>query len=905
MDKFREKAKEIASKLTLSEKLFMLTSHFPACDRSDINIGEFNIGTEVARGYVSHGEGGKPTDISTVLPQPIGLASTFDRELLTELGKIASEELRYYWQTSAERKTKLMLFGPTVDLLRDPRWGRNEEAYGEDPYLAGEQALAYCTGLVGKGLVGDGKYMKTAPGLKHFCANNHEEDRASDNADITMKLLHEYYYAPFRKVIKAGKAAGVMASYNELGGVPAVMNPHLKAIVKGEWGADYVVSDGGDFSQNYLNHKQFSSHAEAFAYTVKNGTDAVLDNPEMVANAAREALSLGLITEADIDLAVENTLTVRAKLGEFDPDCEYNTAKFKVDTDEFKATNKRAAYEQVCLLANDGILPLSADKKIALIGPIADENYNDWYTGTASYYVSIKEGMERVFGEVSFDNGYDHVIIKSGETLVDGIFEHHDWGEDKIHAVMTFKDIDSGLYLSEDAEDFIYKPTAKKVYDWFTRQWFKPSYDENTNSYTFKNVFDKPLEISDGKIAVSKSAKGSRFNLQVVSGGAKRAADIASKSDVAVVVVGNQPMLLARECYDRKTLRLPSQQKKLIYETVKANPNTVLVICSSYPYILEGIEKLVRGIIYTTHAGAELGNAVADVIAGNFNPAARCPQTWYRYDDDLPSIKDYRIDKNETTYQYFKGDPLFPFGHGLSYSKFTYSNFAADGTTFRVDIKNTSDKDGEEVVQLYSVGDRKRLCGYKRVHIKAGETKTIVIKVDLSDLYEYNPETEELALTPGMYTFAVGKSSKELCLEKKITLTGDVKIRDLTKRTLAKNYDRSENTSLMFDYKKNDWFVSVKGWSGYIDFENTDLTGITAVEISASAPNAAVKADIQLLVDDKYINCGECEIKPSVSHTDFSIYTVPVEIPENANLKTLRITLGGMMNIWTIQIKRG
>ncbi|MDR0943214.1 MAG: glycoside hydrolase family 3 C-terminal domain-containing protein [Ruminococcus sp.] len=892
MDKFRRQAKEIADKLTLSEKLFMLTSNFPACGR--LSIGEFNIGTEVARGYVSHGEGGKPTDISTVFPQPIGLASTFDRELLTELGKIAAEELRYYWQGSAERKTRLMLFGPTVDLLRDPRWGRNEEAYGEDPYLSGEQALSYC-----KGLVGDGEYMKTAPGLKHFCANNNEETRASDNADITMKLLHEYYYAPFRKIIKAGKAAGLMAAYNELGGVPAVMNPHLKAIVKGEWGADYVVSDGGDFSQNYLNHKQFSSHAEAFAYTVKNGTDACLDNADMVANAAREALRQGLITEADIDLAVENTLTVRAKLGEFDPDCEYNKAEFKVDTKEFQATNKRAAYEQVCLLANDGMLPLSKDKKIALIGPIADENYNDWYTGTASYYVSIKDGMEKVFGEVAFDNGYDHVKIKSGETLIDGIYEHHDWGEDKIHAVMTFKDIDSGLYLSED-EDGVYNPTAVKVYDWFTKQWFKPSYDKNTDSFTFKNVFDKPIGITDGKITAGISRD--RFTLQTVSTGAKRASDIASKADVAVVVVGNQPMLLARECYDRKTLRLPEKQKKLILETVKANPNTILVICSSYPYILEGIEKLVRGIIYTTHAGAELGNAVADVIAGNYNPAARCPQTWYRYDDDLPGVKDYRIDKNETTYRYFKGDPLFAFGHGLSYSNFTYENFVADGTTFKIDIKNISDRSGDEVVQLYAIGDCKRLCGYERVNIKAGETKTVTIKVDPSDLYEYNPETEKLALTPGLYTFAIGKSSKDLCCQKQIELTGEAVSRDLTRRTLAKNYDESKNTKLAFDYKKNDWYVSVEGGQGCIDFANTDLVGITAVEITASAPNAAVSASVQLKLEDKYENCGECEVKPSVSHTDFAVYNIPVAVPENADLTSLRINLGGMMNIYSIQV---
>jgi beta-glucosidase len=915
MDKFREKAKGIADTLTLTEKLMMLTSHFPACDR--LSLGEFNVGTEVARGYVSHGEGNRPTDISTVFPQPVGLASTFDRELLEELGKIAAEELRFYWDNAAERKTKLMLFGPTVDLLRDPRWGRNEEGYGEDPYLAGEQALAYC-----KGLVGDGEYMKTAPGLKHFCANNHEESRATDNADITMKLLHEYYYAPFRKIISNGKAAGVMASYNELGGVPAVMNPHLKEIVKGEWGADYVVSDGGDFSQNYLSHKQFSSHAEAFAYTIKNGTDAVLDNPEMVANAAREALRLGLITEADIDKAVENTLTVRAKLGEFDENGGFRYGDFRVDTEYFQTVNKRAAYEQVCLLANDGILPLPAEKSIALIGPIADENYNDWYTGTASYYVSIKDGMERVFGagKIAFDNGYDHVTIKSGDIAADGVYEHHDWGEDKIHAVMTFKDIKTGLYLSE-AEDGTYSPAAKKVYDWFTRQWFKPSYDESTDSFTFKNVFDKPIGIlNDGVIAVSKEPRGARFNLKVVSDGAKRAAQIASNADVAVVVVGNQPMLLARECYDRKTLRLPPKQKKLIIETAKANPNTVLVICSSYPYILEGIEKLVKAIIYTTHAGAELGNAVADVIAGKYNPAARCPQTWYRYDDDLPSIKDYRIDKTGTTYQYFKGDVLFPFGHGLSYCNFEYFDysFKKSGNFIynTVHVKNLGYIDGDEVVQVYysrKNGKKlKTLCGYERVHIKSKQVVKVTIKTDISELYEYDPETGKPALPDDEYFFSIGKSSQDFAYGSHDKRTHGIKLddmeytsfsaRDLTKRTLAKNYDESENTSLKFDYKKNDWYVTVEGWSGDITFERTDLAGITAVEISACAPNAAVIASVQLKADGKFENCGECIVKPAISHADFKIIEIPVKAPENADLKTLRINLGGMMNIWSIQV---
>jgi beta-glucosidase len=927
MDQFREQARIMTGKLTLTEKMSMLTSHLSAVPR--LGIGEFFIGTEVARGYVSHGEGGKETDISTVFPQPVGLASTFDRELMTKLGEIAAEELRHYWQTTAEKKSKLMLFGPTVDPLRDPRWGRNEEAYGEDPYLAGEQAKCFCAGLVG-----DGKYMKTAPGLKHFCAYNHEENRAEDNADETMKLLNEYYYAPYKKIIENGYAAGVMAAYNEIGGVPAVMNPDLKTKLKGEWGADYVVTDGGDFSQNYLSHKHFSSHAETFAYTVKNGTDSMLDNPEMVANAAYEALRQGLITEADIDLAVENVLTVRHKLGEFDPECTYNTDVFEFDTDEFKAINKRAVYEQVCLLDNDGILPVKSEninagsKKIALVGPIADEIYNDWYTGTASYGVTIKSGMENVFGKdnILFDNGYDHVNLQSFDTgnAFPGTYEWHDWGS----GVMTFKDTETGLYLTEQ-EDGGFEPTVKTVYDWFIRSWFKPAFDTATDSYTFRDVFDKPIGFVDNKLCKTDGSRpeDGRFTINGVSCGKARAAKHAKEADFAVAVVGNQPMLVARECYDRKTLELPPQQAELVRAVCAANPNTILVICSSYPYILGDLEDKVRAVIYTTHAGAELGNAVAETIAGLNNPAARTPQTWYRYDSDLPAdLRDYRIDKTGVTYKYFKGTPLYPFGHGLSYSNFRYDNAAVsikDGViNCTANITNVSDTDGDEVAQIYvkreNTAEIKSLCGYKRVFIKSGETTAVAINIPIADLAEYNPENGQMM--PLIYDntesikFEFGASSADIRAVCEISVSeadGFTRLhRDYTKRTLAKNFDRFDSTALKFDFKKNDWYVTTIGWGGSIGTGIIGLTGVTSIEIAAAAPNAPAKLTVSVtyadVTDGKIVPgetevLGEIEVKPSISHTDFAYYTLPIEIPDGKTTGMLTIS-AGTVNIWSVQL---
>ena len=908
-----ERLADLLARLTISEKANMLSSHMAAVPR--LGIGEWYVGTEVARGYV----GRTDEEISTVFPQPIGMASMFDPELMYRIGEIAGNEARFYYQK--KQNSGLMLWGPTVDMERDPRWGRTEEAYGEDPFLTGEMTKAYTKGMAGE----DEFYLKTVPTLKHFCADNNEKDRVNCSANVEPRTLHEYYYKAFEAAIREGGAHSIMAAYNELSGVPAVMNPDLQKLLKDQWGLDFVVTDGGDFSQNHLFHKNVSTHAEALAICLKNGADSMTDPDDMVYAAAMEALRRELISEADIDRAVGNVLYGRFRLGEFDDEHPYKNMNVAVDTDESRAVNREAAMKQVCLLKNDGLLPLKKGSKIALIGPLGDENYCDWYTGRSSYAVSVKKGMEAEFGaeNILFDNGCDKVAIKAcknGRYLSvseDGsvraeadhagdkeTFEMHDWDFGSIN----FKAAANGLYVQENGT---YKAVSKTPYDWFIREWFKPTVHEG--KYSFRSWHDWAMDIyvnDNNELAIRKAARmtpDKQFEIEMVSSGIERAKALASQADAAIVCVGNHPMQVARECYDRPDIVLPKHQQELIKAVREANPNTVLLIVSSYPYALCGEEKLLPAIMYTSHAGAELGTAAAASLSGRNNPAARCPMTWYRSVHELPDIKDYDIISNNVTYMYYEGEPIFPFGHGLSYSEFRYSNFALSqqGNSIKASltVENVSETDGDEVVQIYFRPNKPRvkrplrqLCGFRRIHIKAGEAVTAEIDIPLKALGFYDVTREKFCTESGLYTFSAGAS----CLD--IRCTGEIQVegeeippRDMSKAVKAKNFDGKDNVSLDFSYDKNDHYVISGDWGGNLVFDSVMMDNYSCAEILCAAPCAGKK--LEIYAGEKLI--GSAEIKPSPKKDGFELYSIPLE--KVSGVMPVRIYLGGQLSIYSLQ----
>lgn len=915
-EKFWQRAKDIVKQMTLEEKLGLLTTHHSEVKR--LGLSDFHIGTEVARGFV----GREKDEISTVFPQPVGLASTFDTDLMLQLGEIASNEARAYYND--DKKSCLCLWGPTIDPVRDPRWGRVEEAYGEDVFLAGELARAYTTGMAGD----NGTYYKTIPTLKHFCANNNEQNRGSDDSCCTLRQKHEYYYAPFRNAVKNGGARSVMASYNKVNGVPSVCNTDLQNVLKDDWGLWFVVTDGGGFSQIYTSHHYTDSHSETLALSLKAGCDTMTDDETIVKNAALRALKENKITEQDIDKALENVIFARIKLGQLDNDCPFDSiSKEIVDCEEYKNVDLRAALEQVCLLKNDGILPIkTAPKKIAVVGAMADENPMDWYTGISSGDKSVLQGIREEYPEsvLSHDSLWDIVAIKAqnGKYLsVDEngnvaaiaekvgeseMFELQKWGENW----NCFFSVKYKKYLRLEGDGSI-KLHDRQIYAWFTQETFNFfAVPESDKTVIEEFLFHRRLKCSDDGSISASPIKCERndvlFTIETISTGESRAKVLAKENDLVFYCVGNHPLQVAKECYDRKTLAL-NIQPKMAVTLCEYNPSTVMTVVSSYPFaIVEENEKL-PAILYTSHAGAHLGTAVARTLSGKNNPSAKLPLTWYASDNDLHDIKDYDIEKNEVTYMYFKGKPLYAFGHGLSYSSFEYGKLTLERqggcVKASIDIKNTSERDGTEVVQIYysvptSQAKRpdKKLCGFARVFVRAGESTSAEIIIPDHALEIYDLRNGKMIVESGLYNFFAASASDDIRAQASLEIVGE----PLGKRGAtfeAQSFESSDKMRICYSKKLGRHYIKVVGWGGSATYGGVDLYGKSKIMLSAMA--SVNPCD---LTADFGGEKATVRVTSTDSEEDFVKYTL--DIPKNAeNCDTITISTGDAAGLLDITIE--
>ena len=898
-----ERVCDLLSRLTIDEKIGFLSTHNMPVER--LGIGEWFVGHEVARGIVNREED-KPT---TVFPQPIGMAASFDPQMMYEIGTAAGIEARAYYN---ERKNGgLMVWGPTVDLARDPRWGRNEECYGEDPFLTGEISIGYT-----KGLKGSDKVCATIPTLKHFCANNHEEGRGRDNANINPRLRHEYYYAAFRPSIERGGAQSVMTAYNELCHTPAVLNHDLENVLKKQWGLCFVVTDGGDFSQNVTHHKLFGSHAESLKACITAGADCMTDNNNNVHTAARNALERGIITEADIDKAIGNTLRGRIRLGHFDPSTPYDSlTRSYVNTDEYKQLNLRAVREGMVLLENRGGLPVDKKKagKIALLGPNIDCNLMDWYTGTSSYNISIKEGLLNAGCDLICDTGWDIVKIKApngkflslgenGNFYADADEEngeefyycHHDHN----HRWVNLQSVKDGRIMQmPNGEPQSYGKTT--VYGWFTSETLVVRTHSKTGKQIISDYLHKKQFTLDenNRLILRPEARPDEsvmFDIVTVSKGDERIAEIAKTADTVIYCGGNDPEQVARECYDRKTIELPEVQKKAVLKLAETREDFVFVIVSSYTYSMPFTDKRPSAILWTSHAGPELGNGFADTIFGVNNPAGRTPVTWYECDEDLCNIKDYDTMKNKMTYRWFEGAPLYPFGHGLSYSSFSYSNpqyiVNENGITVSADVHNDSDIDGEEVMQIYFrplstriQRPRRQLCGFKRITVKKGETINCVIHIPLTELEFYDVSRERFCVETGEYEFMIGSSSEDIHFSQVLKIDGEtIPPRDLTKETEAQLYDCEMNTEIHIDPVTSVSHIRGLKWDNKLIYQNVDLSGAKSITVYAAAPVDPKKISVNISTEAEAI--AEIEVKSSDGFTDFHEYTAEIKADSCSDL---------------------
>ena len=848
----------LLSAMTMDEKLKSLASFGAELPR--LGIPRMGVGGEAAHGVEARNdqnEIGKP-EVTTSLVQPIGMSATWDPALLEKAGAVVGTEARVLYHRHPDRG--LSRWAPTIDLERDPRWGRNEEGYGEDPVLTGKMASAYIQGMQGD----DPHYLRIAATLKHFYANNTEVGRGWKNSTVDPRNRLELYLEPFRRAIEDGGAEAVMTAYNKINGTPGILNPEVREILKKQYGVKHVVSDGGAMELVASLHHTFGTDAETIAAALKAGVDAMSDRPEAVEAAAREAYELHLISEEEIDEALRNMYRTKLRLGVYDaqPANPYDrVTEADLDSEENRRICREVSREAVVLLKNEaGTLPLDAEQymgqsegtvegqaegqpagksegrsveRLALIGPMADVWYQDWYGGEPPFRTTLKDGVEQILGqEVACADGYDRVVFRCGGKPVviredgrlclgaDGcepdVFVRQDWGSGSF----TFRSVRTGKYLNmrmagwglPETETGKIAADKDAPFDWFVLSIFHVEECRDGSTRLTGRFYD-PVQLDQDETFTSmqKGLPEAAFTVEVVEDGLARAAELARSAQQVILALGCNSMINAKEEVDRETIALPPVQEALLDAVCAANPKTVLVLFSNYPYAITEAQKKVPAILWSATGAQDMGAAMAETLFGKNAPAGRLNMTWYKDDSQLPDIDDYDIIREGRTYRYFEGEVLYPFGYGMTYSQFEYSNLQAhieDHAYLRVtfDVTNTGAAVSDEVAQIYAVAPVSRvkkplrqLLDFERLKdVHPGETRTVSRRIPVEELRFYDVISRTLMVEEGEYTIFAGASSADEAVKTSVYVPGrKTGVRDLACRTAADHYDDCENAAIV------------------------------------------------------------------------------------------------------------
>ncbi|MGC0329202.1 beta-glucosidase [Streptomyces sp. SAI-170] len=863
---FAKRVDDLLSRLTLDEKVSFLHQFVPAVER--LGVAAFRTGQEALHGVAWMGP-------ATVFPQAVGLGATWNEDLVRRVGEAVSQEVRA--MRARDERVGLNVWAPVVNLLRHPLWGRNEEGYSEDPKLTSAIATAYTHGLRGT----DPLYWRTAPVLKHWLAHNNETARDTSSSSVRPRVLHEYDLRAFRETVEAGAVAGVMPAYNLVNGRPNHVSPYLREHLRAWTEEDLLVcSDAGAPSNLVDSEHYFDTHEEATAASVLAGVDSFTDHgtdSSTILARVRGALEQGLLTEADIDTAVRRQLSVRFRLGEFDGPDAYD-APGAFDTPGHRDLAREAAEQAIVLLKNDGVLPLAPDSRIAVVGLLADECKLDWYSGTLIHRSTPLEGLYERFGaeRVRFAEGVDRVLLKAADGRflrvpeAVGVAEEVpgaegaldpallagrtdlppltadaegtelalvDWGE----GVLTLRAPD-GRHLSV-ADDGFLRASADQPGGWIVQETFRLEPHGQGHLLRHLGTGRHVSVAADGvKVAEESAPHGEVFELVVVERGEDAVARVAADADVVVVVAGNDPHINGRETEDRTTLRLPGHQRRLLRAARAANPRTVLALVSAYPYAVE--PGPLAAVLWTAHGGQAAGTALARVLAGDVSPAGRLPQTWYGRDADLPDLLDYDVIGSRQTYLYFEGVPLFPFGHGLTYTTFAYGDLSARVSADLVEVSfsvtNTGDRAADEVAQLYVraaapsvVRPRRQLVAHRRVTLAPGERKDLAFAVPLAEFGFWDVALGQWRVEPGPYDLLAGASSADIRMRTTVTLDGEpTGPRPVRERGLpAADFDEQGGTGIVDRGKvSGDAVTAVAGGTGELVYRDCDFgPGVTGV----------------------------------------------------------------------------
>jgi beta-glucosidase len=807
----RDRVENLLGRLTVREKIALLHQHQPAIPR--LGIGPFRTGTEVLHGLAWLGP-------ATVFPQAIGLASTWNPRLVREVGAAVGDETRGFHHKDPARGG-LNVWAPVVNPLRDPRWGRNEEGYAEDPLLTSVMGTAYASGLRGD----HPRLLKTAPTLKHFLGYNNETRRDTTSSNLGPRVIHEYELPAFRGPIEAGAAVGVMPSYNLVNGRPAHLSPLINAELRG-WTDEeiLVVSDAHAPTNVATSQGYYPDHVASHAALLLAGVDSFTDNdgdPEPTVERLARALDLGLISEADVDTAARRVLSIRFRLGEFDDPAMNPYAAITEEVINCPAHQRlahEAARQSFVLLKNDDVLPLPADERlrIAVVGPLADTLYEDWYSGTLPYAVTARRGLVERLGEsqVEFVEGVDRIALRVAPTggyvtatadpegaplrVTDAAsepgtaFDIVDWG----NGVRALRAVANGRHVSANSDGTLVNDQLRPN-GWIVRETFRLISSSDGDLALLHIASGRYVVLdADGVLVAGGDSleAATTFQIQPLSSGRSDAVRAAREADVAVVVVGNHPLINGRETEDRIDLDLPPAQEALLRAVHAANPRTVVVVQSSYPYAIGWAQDHVPAILWSSHGGQESGHALADVLFGDAAPAGRLTQTWYASAADLPDLLDYDIIAADATYLYYRGTALYPFGHGLTYTTFEYTDLRCEPAEIPADgeaevsvvVTNTGARASDEVVQLYTRQHTsrvkqplRRLRGFARVHLEPGQHTTVRFRLRAADLAFWDVTRGRSVVEASRQSVMVGRSSLDIQQAMTVTVRGErIPVRD-------------------------------------------------------------------------------------------------------------------------------
>ena len=899
---FHERAVDLVSRLTLAEKAQQMGNMVEnAVNRDGINIPAYQYWNEALHGVARSGA-------ATSFPESKGMSATWDRQLIFDCATAISDEARVYNNLWGKG---LNYWCPTINMSRDPRWGRDEENYGEDPFLAGQLAVQFIKGMQGD----DPKYLKTVACAKHFAANNYEQGRQGSTSFMTKHNLREYYLPAFEMAVKEGKVKSIMSSYNALstnlneknaagegwsasksrGGKPNAMNDWLlNGILRNEWGFDgYVTSDCAGVSCIYRNVKHFyygniygtydesntdvmekyQAHATADAIKAGNDMNCEFKNQTSVfQTAVQAAIAKGYMTEADLDKALIRVLETRFALGEFDGTNPWSSLGIEtLESDANQALALKAAQESIVLLKNETpqggdapILPLSTEKSIAIIGPYANQIMLGDYSGTPTYtttpFQAISQKMNFTVtngihnftdydrlgyakqGEANFKNANGYVEnTKNGDWIV---FDEIDFGsgcadfvvncatktgqgEGTINFYLDLDDEDVAAATTENAalsisnssvatggwgswgdvtasvDPNVFKGKHKVTIKFISSQ----SYVGNWKTFRFYNEGVEPLETQGPVFMVqTSSAVNEEASAEMIA----RAVAVAQKADVVVFCGGTDYSKPANhatgtESHDRFIISMPGNQTALLQALYAVNKNVVLVLESNSSMDITWEKANLPAIVEAWYGGQAQGQAISDVLYGDVNPSGKLTSTWYNRLEELPSASDskfgadgmleYNIDEWGYTYMYYgKGTganvsrqaakPMYPFGYGLSYTTFEYSNAAISSTEASCTITNTGNRKGAEVVQVYvsfpnsSVSHiqklNRRLVGFDRVELEPGESKVVTIPINKKQLAYFNDDTDEWWVEGGTVNVHIAASSDDDRLTGSFTATREM-----------------------------------------------------------------------------------------------------------------------------------